>query len=351
MKRNKVLSGKLIGDVVIFSKQGVEELYNKGFYGRRKGDVLEVSLAESAYLLHMGKIAVESESKELDFKKFFLKASSIVKNFELMYIAYKDIRERGYYVHPSVTGYRVYPRGKRPGSAPAEFFVFVTSERLPLPLSDLMTHLSTAGNLRKHLILAIVDEESDITYYQVKKIDIEGSCELDLEKQLSIASLLEDRVMLWDAEVSNMLHSKGFGKLMNNECLQLSLVESGYLLKNGIIGIEKQNHEFCFDEFSKLASKVESDFMMKYMVYEKLRNNRLIPKTGFKFGTHFRVYSNLTSEHSHSDYLVHAIPKDHVFSLQQLSQSVRLAHSVRKEMIYAIVSKDVDFIAIRRIRL
>lgn len=354
MKKNDMLLGKLIEDVVIFDKQGVEELHNKGFYGRPKGDILEVTLAESAYLIYMGKIAVESEDKELNFKEFFLRASSIAKNFELMYVVYKDIRERGYYVQPSITGFRVYPRGGRPGRTPAEFFVFVISERMLLSLSDLKKHLDIADNLRKRLILAIVDEESDITYYEVRKTSISGSWELNLNKQLSIAGLLEDRVVVWDSEVSKMLHSNGFfGKLMDNSYLQLSLVESGYLLNNGIIGIEKENHKICFDEFSRLASKVESDFMIKYMVYEKLRNSKLVPKTGFKFGTHFRVYRNFESisELSHSDYLVHAVEQDYVFSLQQLSRSVRLAHSVRKEMIYAMVSKDVDFISVGRIRL
>jgi len=40
--------------------------------------------------------------------------------------------------------------------------------------------------------------------------------------------------------------------------------------------------------FSKTASRIESDFMIKYAVYETLRNNGIVPKTGFKFGTHFR---------------------------------------------------------------
>jgi len=108
-----------------------------------------------------------------------------------------------------------------------------------------------------------------------------------------------------------------------------------------------------FNEFSKIASMIESNFMIKYAVYEKLRNNGLVPKTGFKFGTHFRVYENIEdlSKLPHSEYLVHAIEHDHVFSLQQLSRAVRLANSVRKEMIYGSVDSQVDFIIIGRMRL
>ncbi len=349
------LYGKLIGDKVIAGKQAIEELYLTSFYGRPRGDALELSLVESAYLLYMGKIIVEFEGNELDFKQFFLRASSIIKNFELLYIVYKDLRERGYYVQPSVTGFRVYPRGGHPGKTPAEFFVLVTSERIPLPLSDLKTQLDTVENLRKRLILAIVDEESDITYYEAKRTVLSGSFKLELDSPLSVASLLEDRVMVWDPDASYLLHNHGFfGRPMDEGHLQLSLVESCYLLNKGILEIEQRNHErLDFTTFLRIASKIESDFMIKYKTYEKLRDSGLVPKTGFKFGAHFRVYRDIKdiSHLPHSDYLIHAIAHDHIFSLQQVSRAVRLANSVRKEMIYAIADAQVGFFIIGRMRL
>lgn len=352
---NMKLSGKLTEDKVILDRQAIEELYDTSFYGRPRADSLELSLIESAYLMYTGKITVESGGKELDFKQFFLKASSIAKNFELSYVVYKDLRERGYYLQPSVTGFRVYPRGGHPGKTPAEFFVFVTSERIPLLLSELRKHLDTVENLKKRLVLAIVDEESDITYYEVKKTLLSGSCELKLDSSLSVASLLEDRVMVWDSDVSGLLHNKGFfGKPMDEGHLQMSLVESCYLLSKGILGIEQRNHEALDTAgFLRIASDIENDFTIKYKVYEKLRDSGLVPKTGFKFGTHFRVYKDIEDISSlpHSDYLIHAVTHDHVFSLQQLSRAVRLANSVRKEMIYAVVDTRVDFLVIGRMRL
>jgi len=349
------LKGKLIGDAVLLEKNAIEELHNKSYYGRPKSDNLEVSLTESAFLIYMGKIVVEFEGKDIGFEDFFLKASSILKNFELYYIVYKDMRERGYYIQPGVTGFRVYPRGGHPGKTPAEFFIFVTSERIPLLLSQLRTHIRTVENLKKRLVLAIVDEESDITYYEVKKTTPTGAYELRLGKKLSTAILLEDRVMVWNPDASLALQKDGFfGKPMDEGHLQLSLIESCYLLKKGILDIESRNHvALDFESFSKTASDIESNFMIKYSVYEKLRNNGLIPKTGFKFGTHFRVYKKIDDMKKlpHSDYLVHAIEQDHVFSLQQLSRAVRLANTVRKEMIFGTVDSLVDFFIIGRMRL
>jgi tRNA-intron endonuclease, archaea type len=349
------LKGKLAIDSVLLEKQAIEELHNKSYYGRPKSDLLEISLPESAFLIYMEKIRVEFEGKELGFEEFFLKASSILKNFELLYIVYKDLRERGYYVQPGVTGFRVYPRGGHPGKTPAEFFVFVTSERIPLLLSQLKLHLETVENLKKRLVVAIVDEESDITYYEAKKTSPSGTYESGLKKGLSKASLLEDRVMVWDQDASLALQKDGFfGKPMDEGHLQLSLIESCYLLNKEILEIEDRNHMLLdFKMFTKTASDIESDFMIKYAVYEKLRNNGLVPKTGFKFGTHFRVYKKIDDMINlpHSDYLVHAVEQGHIFSLQQLSRAVRLANSVRKEMIYGTVDSQVDFFIIGRMRL
>jgi len=349
------LRGELIDDSVLVEKRALEELYNTSFYGRQKGDTLELSLTESAYLIYQGKIAVEYDNKELDFKQFFLRASHLLKNFELLYVVYKDLRERGYYVQPGVTDFRVYPRGGHPGKTPSEFFVLVLSERIPLLLSQLKTHLGTVENLKKRLVLAIVDEESDITYYEVKKTVPSGTYESKLEKSLSTACLLEDRCIVWDSDASSILHTGGFfGKPMDEGHLQLSLIESGYLLNKGVLGMEQRNHKSLdFAEFSRLASDIESDFMIKYVVYEKLRDSGLVPKTGFKFGTHFRVYKKFETldKLSHSDYLVHAIGSDHVFSLQQLSRAVRLANSVRKEMIYGCADSRVCFYVVGRMRL
>lgn len=347
------LSGELIDDKVVMDRQAIEELYSTSFYGRPKGDILELSLTESAYLIYTGKISIVSRKEKLDFKQFFLRASSTVKNFELLYIVYKDLRERGYYIQPSVTGFRVYPRGGHPGKTPAEFFVLVTSERIPLSLSDLRVHLDTVENLKKRFILAIVDEESDITYYEIKRTVMSGSCKPVPERSLSVASLLEDRVMVWEPEISHLLHSVCFfGRLMDEGHLQLSLVESCYLLNKGILGIEQRDGEALDTaRFSALASSIEPDFQIKYRAYEKLRDSGLVPKTGFKFGTHFRVYKIIENVSSlqHSDYLIHAVAHDHVFLLQQLSRAVRLANSVRKEMIYA--AGGVEFIVIGRVRL
>ena len=127
-----LLKTQLKGDRVLAGKEAVAELYKTGYFGRPKDDGLELSLVEAAYLQSRGKLDIELEGKLLGFRAFFEQASLRQQNFELKYIVYKDLKERGYYVQPSSADFRVYPRGSHPGKSAAKIFVHVLSEKKPL---------------------------------------------------------------------------------------------------------------------------------------------------------------------------------------------------------------------------
>ena len=214
------------------------------------------------------------------------------KGFEFRYVVYKDLRERGYYVQPGRPDFRVYPRGGHPGKSPAEFYVLVISERMPLPLQEVIEPVRVAGQMRKKLMLAIVDEESDITFYEAKEKTMSGK--MTEEEKGGMATLLEDRVVLWDADASRRLHDHGFYGKPVGERLQLSLVESAYLLEKGLIElVTRSGGPIELQGFMAKARQIENEFDLKYSVYRDLRERKLVVKTGFKFGTHFRVYKQV----------------------------------------------------------
>lgn len=352
------LRSELIKDRVFADKQAVNELYNTGYYGRPKNNGLEMTLIEAAYLLYKKKLEIWTNGRILGFEEFFTEASKMQQNFDLKYIVYKDLRERGFYVQPGVTDFRVYPRGGHPGKTPAKSFIYVRSERIPMPLTDLMVSLNAADNVHKQMILAIVDEESDLTYYEVKKTSIKGSMPATpVSSEPARTTILEDRVIVWERSASEYLHKTGFyGKPLDDERLQLSLVESAYLMEHGHIDIlnSETGASLMLEDFITLAASIEPDFQRKYKVYADIREKGLVPKTGFKFGTHFRVYSlfDLTEKMPHSEYLIHAIPVAHVFILPVMSRAVRLANSVRKRMLYAVEEKGlISYIDIGRIKM
>ena len=351
--------GELVGTVVTFEGE-----LPKG-YGRKKGNITELTLEEAAYLFEKGKITVREGDRILSLEEFFKVALERSPGFELRYLVYKDLKERGYYVKPSALNFRLYQRGSKPGEKPPKYSVLVVSERTPITMTELVKHLEIARNMRKSLIIAIVDEESEVTFYEAKRLELgshnvgsEGvyteryssagdessmpKSVVEVEKSTNVpastlparASLLEDRVVVWDEDTARKLYeSEWFGKLSGGR-LQLSLVEAAYLLRRGEITVEDASGKhLSFEEFVRTANSIEKDFGSKYAVYEDLRERGFIVKTGFKFGSHFRVYER--REQPHSRYLVHVVPREHVFTMPELSRAVRLAQSVRKQMVFA----------------
>ena len=352
---------RLLGEKVVVTGTE-EEVFGKG-YGRKKGR-LELSLEEAAFLLETGRLQI----KQLNFKEFLERALSVSPRFGVRYLVYRDLKDRGYAVQPAGggggrgggrggggVGFWLYPRGAKPGEKPAKYFIRIFSELDFLALSELGELLALAENMRKESILAVVDAESDVTYYELKEAKFEGlqgekkagkrergeeeeeqEVEQEVEqeeeqgkeeKKKAKVSLLGDRVVLLDSGLAESLYKKHFyGKLTKERRLLLSFVEATYLSKAGLL-------ETSFKQFVEHATAVESDFLEKYAVYEDLRENGLVVKTGFKFGSHFRVYR--AGEKKHSSYLIHVLPKEHIFSLPELSRAVRLAHGVRKRMIFA----------------
>ncbi|MFW5987618.1 MAG: tRNA-intron lyase [Methanohalophilus sp.] len=348
--------GKLKEDRVVAGKEAIEEIYETSYYGRPKNDKLILTLVEAAHLLYREKLEIEKEGVSLGFEEYFKSASLLNPNFELKYIVYKDLRERGFYVQPGVADFRVYPRGGKPGKSSSRSYVYVHSERVALPLSVLLKNLESAGNVRKQLIIAVVDEESDITYYEVQESNPSGNMEQLYPSLQTPATMLEDRVIVWDGEASGKLHENGFyGKPLDQKRLQLSLVEGAFLLKNNIIEVTTRYNRdrLGFSEFCERAAHIEPLFHRKYRVYEDLRNKNLVPKTGFKFGTHFRIYDQVksTSKIPHSEYLAHSIGPEHEFSLPVMSRAIRLANSVRKKMLFAIIDNTIRYIDITRVKM
>ena len=354
------------GKVVVAGSETEADILAKG-YGRKKGKI-ELSLEEAAFLLETGKLQIkDEEGKELNLDGFLEHALDVSPKFALRYLIYTDLKERGYAVQPGGVDFWLYPRGAKPGEKPARHFIRIFSESDFLSLNDLAALLISARNMRKEPIIAVVDEESDITYYEVQEAKFESvEPEKDRggsKKRKAKTSLLGDRVVLWDADLAENLYRNDFyGKLTKEKRLLLSLVEAAYLMKKGLLEIEVRgqksenrsresdlekarslkpqttNHKpVNFERFVKYANAIESDFMDKYVVYEDLREKGLVVKTGFKFGSHFRVYK--TKQQKHSSYLIHVLPEEHVFSMQELSRAVRLAHGVKKRMIFSFKEK------------
>ena len=99
----------------------------------------------------------------------------------------------------------------------------------------------------------------------------------------------------------------------------------------------------------KEAKAIQPDFDLRLRAYEDLTARGVISKTGFKYGSHFRAYEGDPESH-HAKYLVHVVPKGHRGAWPEISRAVRLAHGVKKQILFGEVGSDVRYVKLERVR-
>ncbi len=171
-------------------------------------------------------------------------------------------------------------------------------------------------------------------------------------KILAHAELLQNRIVVWNLEEGEKIYSeKYFGKWMEEEkvkFLQLMLEEAMLLFERGFIEIKEGKKKLKLEDFYRRCCEIDPEFPFKYIVYRDLRNRGFIVKSGFKFGTHFRVYERGVnpykkgekSPREHTKYNVHAVPENVDWSLADLARFVRLSQNIRARPLLAVVDEE-----------
>ncbi len=169
--------------------------------------------------------------------------------------------------------------------------------------------------------------------------------------------LAENRAVVWDREKANELFEELYVGKPREDRLELALIEAAYLLDIGrITMVDKAGKAVEKEEMFQYCSQKDPRFGFRYAVYRDLRNRELPTRTGFKFGCDFRVYNKGVKPlkrgpkgaGEHTKWVVFAVPDNYVFSFPELSRAVRLAHNIRANMLWAVVSKDsVGYYAVK----
>lgn len=166
------MDGQFAGDTVTVQADNMAlRLNQKSYYGNLEGDQLKLSLVEAAYLQWKGKLSIWDGKKRISFNELLsiLDRRGLYQKF----IVYRDLRERGYIVKTGFkygSEFRVYERGETPTKDHSSYLVRVLHEGTKLKILDFSSYVRVAHGVRKKLILAVVDDEEDITYYMVEWI-------------------------------------------------------------------------------------------------------------------------------------------------------------------------------------
>jgi tRNA-intron endonuclease len=322
-----------------------ERFYDSRGYGTPQDGRLELAPVEAAHLLFRGDLdsvrdgRSEAQSGDrLGFEAFL--ASTVVS--EVDFLVYKELRDRGFYLSPTrddtAWDFVVYPRGDGPWDDTVAYRVRAVSERAAVSADTLGRLAQNDDGTQGTGVLAVVDEESEVTYLELEEPTIAGSTYHDLGS--FDGELLSDRVLVSNPPAA--LHDRAFyGQRLDRdqEPVQLSLVEAAYLAERGVLGLDERDDAAAIVDCGR---DVEGDrFDRRLRVYSALRTAGVVPKTGFKFGADFRTYADVESvdDLGHSELLVRVLPRDHSFAPRDLALDVRLAHGVRKRMLFALTDE------------
>jgi tRNA-intron endonuclease len=160
---NKI-KAHLSGKIITSNDSNAHAFYDKSRFGEKKEGKVNYMLSEAIYLVEKNKMVVASGKKELTKDELF------DKKIQIKYIIYKDLREKGYVVKTALkfgADFRVYDKGTRPGKEHAKWIVFADHESKKITWHEFSAKNRVAHSTKKKLLLAIVDEEGDVTYYEV----------------------------------------------------------------------------------------------------------------------------------------------------------------------------------------
>ncbi|NWG11249.1 tRNA-intron lyase [Candidatus Bathyarchaeota archaeon] len=160
--------------VQISKKQNVEEITSRG-YGVTEKNKFLLKFYEALYLLDKGLVEVnDRKGEKVNFQSLLQLYESVDENAWAKYLAYRDLRSRGYVVREgfgSGVDFRVYERGDYSRDT-AKYLVLSVQEGRPILLEDLTRVMTQSQSLKKELILTVMNRRGEIVYYSVSQLAI-----------------------------------------------------------------------------------------------------------------------------------------------------------------------------------
>ena len=167
------MRGNLSNDIVsIKIEEGSKKpiaLHEKSMFGKIEADSLNLSLIEACYLLEKGRLDIYEDDIECTAGYIIdiLKEQGIYGK----YVVYRDLKDRGFIIKTGFkygTEFRLYDRGRGPGQGHSNYLVKIIFESYEINSLNFASYIRVAHGVNKKFLLAIVDDDFDITYYNVE---------------------------------------------------------------------------------------------------------------------------------------------------------------------------------------
>ena len=151
-------------------------LFESQRFGERTGEKIFYTLHEALFLVQTGKMEIsDSKDKKMPEKELLKKFEKIDKKFKTKYLVFRDMRQKGFIVKTALkfgAEFRVYEKGKSIGEDHAKWILFPVSQNEQLTWQDFSAKNRIAHSTNKKLLIAVVDEENQVSYYEVNWLKI-----------------------------------------------------------------------------------------------------------------------------------------------------------------------------------
>jgi len=161
--------------VTVSSKDGVEEFASKGYGVEEKGK-LQLTFSETLFLIGKGAITVTDKKtkQKMDFQGLLKRFQQVDKDAWVRYLIYRDLRGRGYVAREGFglgIDFRLYERGDY-GRETAKHLIFGIQEGQPVTVEKLARTQRYVQNLKKNLVLAVINRRGEIVYYTLSELNL-----------------------------------------------------------------------------------------------------------------------------------------------------------------------------------
>ncbi|MCK5449518.1 tRNA-intron lyase [Candidatus Pacearchaeota archaeon] len=166
------IKATLISDKITSNTLEAQNLFATSRFGEKIGEKIFYSLSEALYLIDDKKMEIlNPQNKKLTQEEILRKFEKIDKKFKIKYLVFKDLRKKGYIVKSALkfgAEFRIYDKGKKVDKSHSKWICFPVSENKQINWQEFSAKNRIANSIKKNLLVAIVDEEGAISYYEVK---------------------------------------------------------------------------------------------------------------------------------------------------------------------------------------
>ncbi|MGK0208810.1 MAG: tRNA-intron endonuclease [Patescibacteria group bacterium] len=151
-------------------------LFEKSRFGEKDNDRIVYMPEEAYYLQQTGKMQVlTSTDKEMSTQELYKKLSRANKRFPVRSATFNDLRKKAFIPKSALkygADFRVYPKGSKIEKAHSKWIAYCDTEEQKITWHDFAAKNRVAHSTKKNLLICIVDNENDLSYYEVswKKI-------------------------------------------------------------------------------------------------------------------------------------------------------------------------------------